>query len=460
MVLNESVTPVSCAVQWVLGKDAFSGSCTWSVSVEEACSQIRMHAELSLDSIKVSQHKRPVKLARCEKGKDGQLCLCLDAPLQPGRAEVLCSFSGKIEGTVGIHRSGLDSPVVQTHFEVSHARKALPCFDLTSIKAAYRVSVTLKDAPAAARILGNMPAASERRKGADLVVEFQETPPIPAYVLAFVAFPMELTVLSESVELPSGTVVEVGACIVPNPKYPLDMVMKAAVLGLQRCSDWMQVDYPLPKLDVAVVPKLCLGGMENHGLVFLDGTETTPGKGKKAGADSLIELLMHEIAHMWCGNLVGLDFWVKEGLAQFFEKVLADEFLGRPCSLPSDSKMSLEAVAGAKEAPKKAPAKPAAKAGKPKKLSKKAAAAEAAAAAAAERQAEATDAVDNHDVFNGNMYTKSYLFTVGLERELGRQEFLSRLSQMLSENADGFVDEATFLKAFGREGLDIASAAS
>ncbi|KAJ9456864.1 Aminopeptidase M1-D [Diplonema papillatum] len=448
-VLNEHVRPLSCQVHWsVHAKDkTFSGSNTWVVSVDSAADSVKLHAdELRLDGVRVRQYKKPVKVAKIDRSPGGLLCIQFEAPLQEGRAELTFSFSGSIAGTVGVHYAG-DTNFIQTHFEVTHARKAFPCFDLPSIRASYQVTVTSLDNPDAC-ILSCMPVASQRVKGAGKQVDFVETPPIPAYVLAFMVAPADITPVTD--ELSTDLSASCPVSVYPPAgisKYPVDLLLKASVYGLREMEQFLRTAYPLPKFDVAVVPKLCLAGMENHGLAFLDGVDTAPGKGKKGGSDSLIELLMHEIAHMWLGNLVGLDFWVKEGLAQYFERVLADGFLSRGCTLPTDTKFNAGSAPvdiGAK--PKKPAAKPAGKQTKQgKKDAKK----------GAQRGKEpdaapgaATDAVDNHDVFNGNMYTKSYLWVVGVERALGRSEFLSRLSKLVGENADGFVTEKLFLDTF------------
>eukprot|EP01064_Diplonema_japonicum_P008023 TRINITY_DN15583_c0_g1_i1.p1 TRINITY_DN15583_c0_g1~~TRINITY_DN15583_c0_g1_i1.p1 ORF type:complete len:446 (+),score=109.63 TRINITY_DN15583_c0_g1_i1:999-2336(+) len=443
MVLNEALTPVTCQVHWIVNpvEKTFSGSCTWQVSINSPCDVVRCHAQgLELDAIKVAQYKKPQKLENIDRAEDGLLSLKVCEKMQEGRAEISFSFRGSIKGTVGVHFSGLESKVVQTHFEVSHGRKAFPCFDIPSIRATYKVSVTVLNSSSATTILSCMPAVCTRTKGTDLTVEFGVTPPIPVYVLSFITFPYEITTLSQEVTLPSGTVVPITASITPNPKYPLELLLKATAYGLATCSEWTGVEFPLPKLDVVVVPKLCLGGMENHGLVFIDGAETTPGKGKKVGNDSTIELLMHEIAHMWMGNMVGLEFWVKEGLAQFFEKTLTDGFLGRSCSLPTDTKFS----SGPVEIEKKNKPKPKPKAkGKAKKGKGK--------AEEVVEEKKETDAIDHHDVFNGSMYTKSFLWVVGVERALGRQEFLKRLSDMLNANMDQYIPEELFMEVFGGE---------
>eukprot|EP01059_Diplonema_ambulator_P020877 TRINITY_DN3481_c1_g1_i1.p1 TRINITY_DN3481_c1_g1~~TRINITY_DN3481_c1_g1_i1.p1 ORF type:complete len:442 (+),score=122.88 TRINITY_DN3481_c1_g1_i1:112-1437(+) len=439
MVLNEHVTPVGCQVHWIInpGQKVFSGFCTWQLAVGSPCGAVKCHAEdLGLDAVRMSQYKKPQKIEKMDRSGDGGLLITLCSELQEGRAEVSFSFRGTIKGNVGIHFSGADSTVVQTHFEVSHARKAFPCFDIPSIRATYKVSVTVQGAPPSSRIISCMPSVASRAKGAETTVDFAETPPIPAYVLGFIAFPYELTSITDEATLPSGAVVPITASITPNPKYPLELLLKAAVYGVTHCSEWTGIDYPLPKLDVVVVPKLCLGGMENHGLAFIDGAETTPGKGKKAGNDSTVELVMHEISHMWMGNMVGLEFWAKEGLAQFFEKVLADGFLGRNCSLPTDTKFNAAPVEIEKKAAKP---KPKAKGKKSKKQVEDTAV------------EEETDAVDNHDVFNGGMYTKSFLWTVGIERKLGRQEFFRRLSDLLLANTDLYVTKEMFMEAFGAD---------
>src|SRR5262245_32085835 len=76
--------------------------------------------------------------------------------------------------------------------------------------------------------------------------------------------------------------------------------------------------------------------MENWGCIFLDEATTNPtkkassvvsrgksGDGPSPAITSLVQLIMHEVVHLWLGNLVTLPFWAKEGLAQYFEEIMA-----------------------------------------------------------------------------------------------------------------------------------------
>ena len=439
MSLNECIVPVSCVVSWRLdpANNVFTGNVIWQVNIESPTNFIKLHAlDIEITSLKVSQYKKPVKLGGTENCGDGLLTLKTAENINEGRAELYFAFKGQIKGTVGIHYSGSDTSVVQTHFEVTHARRAFPCFDISTVRVPYKVSITVVGM-ANATILSNQPTRSEKTSKSEKVVEFEETPPIPVYVLAFAVFGCGIMSVNKDLELSSGSVLPITVFVSSgHKKYPIQLILDAACKGVQECSDYVQLDFPLSKLDVVVVPKLCIGGMENHGLIFLDGTETAPAKGKKVSNDSLVELLMHEIAHMWMGNLVGFDFWVKEGLAQYFEKILADSFLGRKCSLPTNVEGSTAPVELEK---KKKPEPEVRKKTNSKKKDKK--------TTQADKKEEA-DAVDNHDVFNGEMYSKSLYWVVNVERTLGQQEFLKRLSRLLEDNVDAFVEEKLFLDTF------------
>eukprot|EP01060_Flectonema_neradi_P002152 TRINITY_DN11308_c0_g1_i1.p1 TRINITY_DN11308_c0_g1~~TRINITY_DN11308_c0_g1_i1.p1 ORF type:complete len:447 (+),score=91.81 TRINITY_DN11308_c0_g1_i1:41-1381(+) len=443
MSLNENVTPVSCAVSWKLDPttNTFTGNAIWQINIESPTNFVKLHAlEIEITSLKVSQYKKPVKLNGTDYHGDGLITLKTSENLNEGRAELYFAFKGDIKGTIGIHYSGSDTTVLQTHFEVTHARRAFPCFDISTVRVPYKVTVTVSNMSDPS-ILSNQPIRSEKTSKSEKMVEFEETPPIPVYVLAFAVFGCDILSVNKDLELSSGAVLPITVSVsAGHKKYPIQLLLDATCKGVQECSDYLQLDFPLSKLDVVVVPKLCIGGMENHGIIFLDGTETAPAKGKKVSNDSLIELLMHEIAHMWMGNLVGFDFWVKEGLAQYFEKILADSFLGRKCSLPTNVEGSTAPV----ELDKKKKPEPAEVKKKPSKPSKKKAKK---GAGTAEKKEEA-DAVDNHDVFNGEMYSKSLYWVVNAEQKLGKQEFLKRLSGLLEDHVDGFVEEKVFLDTF------------
>lgn len=88
------------------------------------------------------------------------------------------------------------------------------------------------------------------------------------------------------------------------------------------------------KIEVVVVPVMPIGGMENHGLIFLNESSAPP-KGQKGAKgqqreEELIELIVHELAHHWIGNVVGLPFAFKEGICQVLERCLGDVVQGRP----------------------------------------------------------------------------------------------------------------------------------
>eukprot|EP00667_Euglena_gracilis_P013844 EG_transcript_14307 len=148
------------------------------------------------------------------------------------------------------------------------------------------------------------------------------------------------------------------------------------------------------------------GSMENWGLIFLNDHDTkAQGKGKK-GAEKLVDLLMHELAHQWMGNLVGLPFWAKEGLCCHLEERMGDVVNGRPP----------RAVGGGK-----------------------------AGGCKSDEAAKASATQDASVLFTGTTYQRSQAFVTDQVRLLGDDAFRDRLRAMVAVHSHEYMSEQTFL---------------
>lgn len=242
----------------------------------------------------------------------------LSQPLDVGKACLKLGFKGVFRSD----RRGIywcpKQRVLCTHFEPSFARTAFPCFDNEKERATF--SLTLTGVPLNENVISNMPIQSENVSQGVRKVSFTKTPSMPPYLFAFAVgnFPYCKQEMHHGIPV----------TVFSTTGVSVDLVLQTVLKSLKTLEEYFQEDYNLPKLDVVIVPEHCIGGMENWGCIFLNEAACQTNK-KDKNHEKLIELVVHEVAHQWLGNLVGLPFWIKEGLAQYFEKLVADKMLNR-----------------------------------------------------------------------------------------------------------------------------------
>ena len=214
--------------------------------------------------------------------------------------------------------------------------------------------------------------------------------------------------------------------------------------------------------------------MENWGCIFLDEGTTNPNS-KKAGAGggggrssakssdapsagvlSLVQLIMHEVAHLWLGNLVTLPFWVKEGLAQYFEEIMAAEAL--QTAAPSSS-------SNASKKPVSSTPTPTAAAAATRPVAAGVAGPGSSATALSEEKksnsgSDASASVTSlgqgfSKLFNGMTYSAALRWVRDQAGRMGPDAFREAMRGLVQNNALGVVDEKTFLEYVGVESASI-----
>ncbi|MGW4632053.1 aminopeptidase N [Nocardia sp. NPDC004415] len=239
------------------------------------------------------------------------------------RATAAYSRSGE-----GLHRF-LDpvdgATYLYTQYEPADARRVFACFEQPDMKAPFTFVVT---APAGWEVLSNRPAATVEALGADQRVEFSPTLPISTYLTAIAAGPYHRV---ESSWTRDDLTVELGVlCRASLARHlDADTVLTVTKQGLDFFADAFDYPYPWGKYDQIFVPEYNLGAMENPGLVTFTEAYVFRGAATAAQYEARANTILHEMAHMWFGDLVTMvwwdDLWLKESFADYMGALAAAE---------------------------------------------------------------------------------------------------------------------------------------
>ncbi|MFF4606374.1 aminopeptidase N [Streptomyces sp. NPDC001339] len=242
-----------------------------------------------------------------------------------------CAYSRTGEG---LHRfvDPEDGEVyLYTQYEPADARRVFANFEQPDLKAPFTFEVT---APEGWTVLSNGAQEGATEGGRH---RFATTRPIATYITAVVAGPYHYVTDNYRRTFPDGTELEIplGAlCRKGLAKhFDADDVFTVTKQGLDFFHDHFDFPYPFGKYDTAFVPEYNLGAMENPGCVTFREEFIFRGKVTEASFERRANVILHEMAHMWFGDLVTMewwdDLWLKESYADFmgsFAQVEATRF--------------------------------------------------------------------------------------------------------------------------------------
>ncbi|MCL2848868.1 MAG: aminopeptidase N [Micrococcales bacterium] len=230
-----------------------------------------------------------------------------------------CEYSRTGEG---LHRF-VDPVDGQTYlysqFEIADASRVFACFDQPDLKAPFTFTVI---APAGWTVISNERPASLPTSTADVATwQFAPTRPLPTYVTAIVAGPYQGT--TAQVTTRDGRELELGVHCRASLAQHLDPeeIIATTSAGLAFYEEAFDHDFPFSKYDQVFVPEFNAGAMENAGAVTLSESYVFRSVVPDAVRERRAITVLHELAHMWFGNLVTMrwwdDLWLNESFAEY-----------------------------------------------------------------------------------------------------------------------------------------------
>lgn len=237
-----------------------------------------------------------------------------------GAFRVQVTYEGKINDQMaGFYRSAYDVEgqtryIAVTQFQESSARQAFPCMDHPLYKATFDLTMRVPDG---LRAIANTPVVRELPEPDGMrKVVFERTPVMSTYLLFFGVGEFEF--------FQDETDPRVRVAALPGRAHTIDLGLSFGRKALQFCETYYGIDYPLAKMDLIAVPDFAFGAMENWGAItfrenlLLYFPETTSAE----GVERICEVIAHEIAHQWFGNLVTPSdwkyLWLNESFATYF----------------------------------------------------------------------------------------------------------------------------------------------